>query len=145
MACAESSSVNFRNQKRRKALRDGLRRLPPSARTAAHSNRIWGPRAATRRGRCSPFVRRASETSRVGRRASGNSRTGGARMTRPLHFHLSGIGGAAMTPIAGMLAERGHRVTGSDAGFIRPRRARHTMSSLGKQMRERRSRAIIRR
>jgi len=41
-------------------------------------------------------------------------------MTRPLHFHLSGIGGAAMAPLAGMLAERGHRVTGSDAGVYPP-------------------------
>jgi len=41
-------------------------------------------------------------------------------MTRPLHFHLSGIGGAAMAPLAGMLAETGHRVTGSDAGVYPP-------------------------
>jgi UDP-N-acetylmuramate: L-alanyl-gamma-D-glutamyl-meso-diaminopimelate ligase len=37
-----------------------------------------------------------------------------------MHFHLSGIGGAAMAPLAGMLAERGHRVTGSDAGVYPP-------------------------
>jgi UDP-N-acetylmuramate: L-alanyl-gamma-D-glutamyl-meso-diaminopimelate ligase len=37
-----------------------------------------------------------------------------------LHFHLSGIGGAAMAPLAGMLAESGHRVTGSDAGVYPP-------------------------
>jgi UDP-N-acetylmuramate: L-alanyl-gamma-D-glutamyl-meso-diaminopimelate ligase len=41
-------------------------------------------------------------------------------MTRALHFHLSGIGGAAMAPLAGMLAESGHRVTGSDAGVYPP-------------------------
>jgi UDP-N-acetylmuramate: L-alanyl-gamma-D-glutamyl-meso-diaminopimelate ligase len=41
-------------------------------------------------------------------------------MTRPIHFHLSGIGGAAMAPLAGMLAESGHRVTGSDAGVYPP-------------------------
>ena len=41
-------------------------------------------------------------------------------MTRPMHFHLSGIGGAAMAPLAGMLAEGGHRVTGSDAGVYPP-------------------------
>ena len=41
-------------------------------------------------------------------------------MTRPMHFHLSGIGGAAMAPLAGMLAESGHRVTGSDAGVYPP-------------------------
>jgi UDP-N-acetylmuramate: L-alanyl-gamma-D-glutamyl-meso-diaminopimelate ligase len=41
-------------------------------------------------------------------------------MTRPTHFHLSGIGGAAMAPLAGMLAESGHRVTGSDAGVYPP-------------------------
>jgi UDP-N-acetylmuramate: L-alanyl-gamma-D-glutamyl-meso-diaminopimelate ligase len=33
---------------------------------------------------------------------------------------LSGIGGAAMTPLAGMLAESGYRVTGSDAGVYPP-------------------------
>jgi UDP-N-acetylmuramate: L-alanyl-gamma-D-glutamyl-meso-diaminopimelate ligase len=38
----------------------------------------------------------------------------------PLHFHFSGIGGAAMAPLAGMLAESGHRVTGSDAGVYPP-------------------------
>jgi UDP-N-acetylmuramate: L-alanyl-gamma-D-glutamyl-meso-diaminopimelate ligase len=41
-------------------------------------------------------------------------------MTRPMHFHLSGIGGSAMAPLAGMLAESGHRVTGSDAGVYPP-------------------------
>jgi UDP-N-acetylmuramate: L-alanyl-gamma-D-glutamyl-meso-diaminopimelate ligase len=41
-------------------------------------------------------------------------------VTRPMHFHLSGIGGAAMAPLAGMLAERGHYVTGSDAGVYPP-------------------------
>jgi UDP-N-acetylmuramate: L-alanyl-gamma-D-glutamyl-meso-diaminopimelate ligase len=41
-------------------------------------------------------------------------------MMKPLHFHLSGIGGAAMTPLAGMLVESGHRVTGSDAGVYPP-------------------------
>jgi UDP-N-acetylmuramate: L-alanyl-gamma-D-glutamyl-meso-diaminopimelate ligase len=41
-------------------------------------------------------------------------------MTRPLHFHFTGIGGAAMAPLAGMLAESGHRVTGSDAGVYPP-------------------------
>jgi UDP-N-acetylmuramate: L-alanyl-gamma-D-glutamyl-meso-diaminopimelate ligase len=37
-----------------------------------------------------------------------------------MHFHLSGIGGAAMAPLAGMLAESGHHVTGSDAGVYPP-------------------------
>jgi UDP-N-acetylmuramate: L-alanyl-gamma-D-glutamyl-meso-diaminopimelate ligase len=50
-------------------------------------------------------------------------------MTRPLHFHLSGIGGAAMAPLAGMLAESGHRVTGSDAGVYPP--ASTLLESLG--------------
>ncbi len=78
---------------------------------------------------------RASETSRLGRRAHRNSRTGGARMTRPLHFHLSGIGGAAMAPLAGMLAESGHRVTGSDAGVYPP--ASTLLESLGIRWSER--------
>jgi UDP-N-acetylmuramate: L-alanyl-gamma-D-glutamyl-meso-diaminopimelate ligase len=50
-------------------------------------------------------------------------------MTRPIHFHLSGIGGAAMAPLAGMLAESGHRVTGSDAGVYPP--ASTLLDSLG--------------
>jgi UDP-N-acetylmuramate: L-alanyl-gamma-D-glutamyl-meso-diaminopimelate ligase len=50
-------------------------------------------------------------------------------MTRPLHFHLTGIGGAAMAPLAGMLAESGHRVTGSDAGVYPP--ASTLLDSLG--------------
>ena len=50
-------------------------------------------------------------------------------MTRPMHFHLSGIGGAAMAPLAGMLAESGHRVTGSDAGVYPP--ASTLLESLG--------------
>jgi UDP-N-acetylmuramate: L-alanyl-gamma-D-glutamyl-meso-diaminopimelate ligase len=50
-------------------------------------------------------------------------------LTRPLHFHLSGIGGAAMAPLAGMLAESGHRVTGSDAGVYPP--ASTLLDSLG--------------
>jgi len=50
-------------------------------------------------------------------------------MTQPLHFHLSGIGGAAMAPLAGMLAESGHRVTGSDAGVYPP--ASTLLDSLG--------------
>jgi UDP-N-acetylmuramate: L-alanyl-gamma-D-glutamyl-meso-diaminopimelate ligase len=50
-------------------------------------------------------------------------------MTKPLHFHLSGIGGSAMTPLAGMLASSGHRVTGSDAGVYPP--ASTLLESLG--------------
>jgi UDP-N-acetylmuramate: L-alanyl-gamma-D-glutamyl-meso-diaminopimelate ligase len=48
---------------------------------------------------------------------------------KPLHFHFSGIGGAAMAPLAGMLAESGHRVTGSDAGVYPP--ASTLLESLG--------------
>jgi UDP-N-acetylmuramate: L-alanyl-gamma-D-glutamyl-meso-diaminopimelate ligase len=46
-----------------------------------------------------------------------------------MHFHLSGIGGAAMAPLAGMLVESGHRVTGSDAGVYPP--ASTLLASLG--------------
>ena len=35
-------------------------------------------------------------------------------------IYLIGIGGAAMAPLAGMLAERGYRVTGSDVGVYPP-------------------------
>jgi UDP-N-acetylmuramate: L-alanyl-gamma-D-glutamyl-meso-diaminopimelate ligase len=36
------------------------------------------------------------------------------------HIHLIGIGGSAMAPLAGMLRERGYKVTGSDAGVYPP-------------------------
>ncbi len=36
------------------------------------------------------------------------------------HVHLLGIAGAAMSPVAGMLQERGFRVTGSDVGVYPP-------------------------
>jgi UDP-N-acetylmuramate: L-alanyl-gamma-D-glutamyl-meso-diaminopimelate ligase len=45
------------------------------------------------------------------------------------HIHLSGIGGAAMTPLAGMLSESGYQVTGSDAGVYPP--ASTLLESLG--------------
>jgi UDP-N-acetylmuramate: L-alanyl-gamma-D-glutamyl-meso-diaminopimelate ligase len=45
------------------------------------------------------------------------------------HIHMIGIGGSAMSPLAGMLRERGHRVTGSDAGVYPP--ASTFLESLG--------------
>jgi UDP-N-acetylmuramate: L-alanyl-gamma-D-glutamyl-meso-diaminopimelate ligase len=36
------------------------------------------------------------------------------------HVHMIGIGGSAMSPLAGMLQEHGFRVTGSDAGVYPP-------------------------
>ena len=45
------------------------------------------------------------------------------------HVHFSGIGGSAMSPLAGMFAERGYRVTGSDAGVYPP--ASTLLESLG--------------
>jgi UDP-N-acetylmuramate: L-alanyl-gamma-D-glutamyl-meso-diaminopimelate ligase len=50
-------------------------------------------------------------------------------MSREERIHLIGIGGAAMAPLAGMLAERGHSVTGSDAGVYPP--ASTLLRSLG--------------
>ncbi len=41
-------------------------------------------------------------------------------MTQPRHIHLIGICGTAMASLAGMLKERGHRVTGSDAAAYPP-------------------------
>src|SRR5215467_7142435 len=38
----------------------------------------------------------------------------------PKHIHLIGICGTAMASLAGMLKERGHRVTGSDAAAYPP-------------------------
>src|SRR5256885_16420724 len=36
------------------------------------------------------------------------------------HVHVLGIGGSAMSPLAGMLREHGFRVTGSDSGVYPP-------------------------
>jgi UDP-N-acetylmuramate: L-alanyl-gamma-D-glutamyl-meso-diaminopimelate ligase len=41
-------------------------------------------------------------------------------MTDPKHIHLIGICGTAMASLAGMLKERGHRLTGSDAAAYPP-------------------------
>jgi len=45
------------------------------------------------------------------------------------HIHMIGVGGSAMSPLAGMLRERGYRVTGSDAGVYSP--ASTFLESLG--------------
>src|SRR6202795_5222867 len=41
-------------------------------------------------------------------------------MSKPKHIHLIGICGTAMASLAGMLQERGFRVTGSDAAAYPP-------------------------
>jgi UDP-N-acetylmuramate: L-alanyl-gamma-D-glutamyl-meso-diaminopimelate ligase len=41
-------------------------------------------------------------------------------MTNPKHVHVIGIGGSAMSPLAGMLREHGFHVTGSDSGVYPP-------------------------
>jgi len=41
-------------------------------------------------------------------------------MSHGKHVHVIGIGGSAMAPLAGMLRERGFRVTGSDSGVYPP-------------------------
>jgi UDP-N-acetylmuramate: L-alanyl-gamma-D-glutamyl-meso-diaminopimelate ligase len=53
----------------------------------------------------------------------------GTRQKTVRHIHLLGIAGAAMSPVAGMLQERGYRVTGSDAGVYPP--ASTLLDSLG--------------
>ncbi len=45
------------------------------------------------------------------------------------HIHMIGIGGSAMAPLAGMLRERGYKLTGSDAGVYPP--ASTLLESLG--------------
>lgn len=41
-------------------------------------------------------------------------------MTKTRHVHVIGIAGSAMSPLAGMLREKGYRVTGSDQGVYPP-------------------------
>ena len=41
-------------------------------------------------------------------------------MSRVQHIHIIGIAGSAMSPLAGMLREKGFRVTGSDTGVYPP-------------------------
>jgi UDP-N-acetylmuramate: L-alanyl-gamma-D-glutamyl-meso-diaminopimelate ligase len=41
-------------------------------------------------------------------------------MSGAKHIHVIGIGGSAMSPLAGMLRESGYRVTGSDSGVYPP-------------------------
>lgn len=41
-------------------------------------------------------------------------------MSNGKHVHVIGIGGSAMSPLAGMLRESGYRVTGSDSGVYPP-------------------------
>jgi UDP-N-acetylmuramate: L-alanyl-gamma-D-glutamyl-meso-diaminopimelate ligase len=50
-------------------------------------------------------------------------------MTQVKHIHIIGIAGSAMAPLAGILRERGFRVTGSDAGVYPP--ASTLLDSLG--------------
>jgi len=50
-------------------------------------------------------------------------------LAKAKHIHMIGIGGSAMAPLAGMLRERGYRVTGSDAGVYPP--ASTLLESLG--------------
>jgi UDP-N-acetylmuramate: L-alanyl-gamma-D-glutamyl-meso-diaminopimelate ligase len=50
-------------------------------------------------------------------------------MSEAKHVHVIGIGGSAMAPLAGMLREKGFRVTGSDSGVYPP--ASTLLESLG--------------
>jgi len=50
-------------------------------------------------------------------------------MSEAKHIHVIGIGGSAMAPLAGMLREKGFRVTGSDSGVYPP--ASTLLESLG--------------
>jgi UDP-N-acetylmuramate: L-alanyl-gamma-D-glutamyl-meso-diaminopimelate ligase len=50
-------------------------------------------------------------------------------LAKAKHIHMIGVGGSAMSPLAGMLRERRYRVTGSDAGVYPP--ASTFLESLG--------------
>src|SRR2546421_6891737 len=54
---------------------------------------------------------------------------GGRGLNETKHVHVIGIGGSAMAPLAGMLRERGFRVSGSDSGVYPP--ASTLLESLG--------------
>src|SRR5438309_1103940 len=54
---------------------------------------------------------------------------GGRVLNETKHVHVIGIGGSAMAPLAGMLRERGFRVSGSDSGVYPP--ASTLLESLG--------------
>ena len=41
-------------------------------------------------------------------------------LSAPKHIHLSGICGTAMASLAGLLREKGYRITGSDAAAYPP-------------------------
>src|SRR5258705_10793349 len=41
-------------------------------------------------------------------------------ISKPIHYHLIGIGGSAMASLAGLLKAAGHRVTGSDENVYPP-------------------------
>ena len=48
------------------------------------------------------------------------NKTGNDARNQGKHVHVIGIAGSAMSPLAGMLREKGFRVTGSDAGIYPP-------------------------
>ena len=48
------------------------------------------------------------------------ARNAGKRNTKPVHYHLIGIGGTAMASLAGLLKAAGHTVTGSDQNVYPP-------------------------
>src|SRR5208282_1205291 len=63
---------------------------------------------------------RPSQADRGRHGRTADSGIGHDQMTKPRHIHLIGICGTAMASLAGMLQERGFRVTGSDAASYPP-------------------------
>src|SRR6185437_1976306 len=108
------------------------RGCPPRSRRPRHSSRM----GSRNRPHGSPDAHAAARRTRPPFRtrrpwpAARNSRTGlRTVMNAPRHIHLLGIAGSAMAPVAGMLRERGFRVTGSDVGVYPP--ASTLLDSLG--------------
>ena len=97
------------------------------------SDCVWRAGGTHRAADADDSARRACPAACFGNGFAGDSGGGGDSMseaiTKGKHIHIIGIAGSAMSPLAGMLREKGIRVTGSDAGVYPP--ASTLLESLG--------------
>src|ERR1700685_513625 len=99
---------------------DGLGRLRAHVRAAGNSDRVWLAGGAHGASNVNGAARRARTAERERNGYAGDSGGRGNAMNKGKHVHVSGIGGSAISPLAGMLREKGWRVTGSDSGVYPP-------------------------